>query len=271
MNKNRMKLSNDYALYKTPKAGLTRLIDGRQQHLSRIRLSHVKLTAGERRVLSAHANFEKLLVLLRGSVHIDTPLGSGKLGPRLDVFTDKAWAAYIPIGCSVNLNALSENVELLVAEVKAEETHSFNIITPDQVREKIVGHESYQRSVYDIIGTDTPAHRMIAGETINPSGCWSSFPPHKHDADQGESEARLEEAYYFRMRPENGFGFQRIYAPRYHEDRAIVVKHHSVVMIPYGYHPVAASPGYDLYYFWILAGDRRVLSPYTDPEHRWLL
>ncbi|MBM3216593.1 5-deoxy-glucuronate isomerase, partial [Candidatus Poribacteria bacterium] len=35
-------------------------------------------------------------------------------------------------------------------------------------------------------------------------------------------------------------------------------------------HPVAAAPGYELYYLWMLAGDRRKLIPYDDPQHAWV-
>ena len=43
-----------------------------------------------------------------------------------------------------------------------------------------------------------------------------------------------------------------------------------VVGIPHGYHPVAAAPGYRLYYLWALVGARRQLAMHEDPAHRWL-
>jgi len=42
------------------------------------------------------------------------------------------------------------------------------------------------------------------------------------------------------------------------------------VLLPYGYHPVSAPPGYRVYYVWALAGDARHLVPYEDPQHRWI-
>ena len=43
-----------------------------------------------------------------------------------------------------------------------------------------------------------------------------------------------------------------------------------VVSIPSGYHPVAAAPGYELYYLWVMAGEGRELAPYFDPQHAWV-
>ncbi len=40
--------------------------------------------------------------------------------------------------------------------------------------------------------------------------------------------------------------------------------------LSYGYHPVAAPPGYRLYYLWVLAGEVRRLTLYEDPDHRWI-
>ena len=42
------------------------------------------------------------------------------------------------------------------------------------------------------------------------------------------------------------------------------------VLLPYGYHPVSAAPGYSLYYLWAMAGDERKLALYEDPAHRWI-
>jgi 5-deoxy-glucuronate isomerase len=43
-----------------------------------------------------------------------------------------------------------------------------------------------------------------------------------------------------------------------------------VVAISRGYDPVAAAPGYELYYLWVLAGEERVMRPYEDPNHAWV-
>ena len=51
--------------------------------------------------------------------------------------------------------------------------------------------------------------RLMVGETFNPPGNWSSYPPHKHDGKDGEPT--LEEVYYFTIDPPQGFGQQILY------------------------------------------------------------
>ena len=83
----------------------------------------------------------------------------------------------------------------------------------------------------------------MVGETFNPPGHWSSFPPHKHDGKNGEPF--LEEVYHFRVSPAHGFGHQMLYT----EDGESVthqVRDGDAVLLPYGYHPVSSPPGYSL-------------------------
>ena len=43
------------------------------------------------------------------------------------------------------------------------------------------------------------------------------------------------------------------------------------VLIPRGFHPVAACPGYTLNYSWFLAGEGRVYGAWRDdPRHAWI-
>ena len=87
---------------------------------------------------------------------------------------------------------------------------------------------------------DPHAQRLMVGETFNPPGHWSSFPPHKHDGRNGEP--CLEEVYHFRVDPPHGFGHQMLYT----EDGESVthqVRDGDAVLLPYGYHPVSSPPG----------------------------
>jgi len=103
--------------------------------------------------------------------------------------------------------------------------------------------------------------------TFNPPGKWSSYPPHKHDGRDGEPV--LEEVYYYRLDPRYGFGHQMIYTAD-GESVTHDVRDGDLVLLPYGYHPVSAAPGYSLYYLWAIAGDQRKLTVYEDPVHRWV-
>ena len=145
------------------------------------------------------------------------------------------------------------------------------LVTPDKVKERIVGKDNWQRTVYDVLCPEqVDCAHLLMGETINPSGNWSSYPPHKHDCDNLPTEAKLEEIYFFQVNPEQGFGFQRIYTHGDSVDETFTVTHNTLVVIPQGYHPVVAAPGYQLYYLWVLAGEKRVLQPCDDPNHCWI-
>ena len=112
---------------------------------------------------------------------------------------------------------------------------------------------------------------MLVVEVITPGGHWSSYPPHKHDRDALPDESYLEETYYHRLKPAQGFGFQRVYTDDGSLDEALTVKDGDVVLVPRGYHPVAAPHGYDLYYLNVMAGPKRIWRFYNDPQHEWLM
>jgi 5-deoxy-glucuronate isomerase len=114
------------------------------------------------------------------------------------------------------------------------------------------------------------ANHLIVGETFNRSGQWSSYPPHKHEQDVPGIESRQEELYFFRLNPEQGFGFMRVYTDDRSIDQPMVLEQNDLVVIPKGYHPVCAAPGYNLYYLWMLAGPTRTLTMRDDPEHAWV-
>jgi 5-deoxy-glucuronate isomerase len=140
-------------------------------------------------------------------------------------------------------------------------------VSGDDVRVNARGRDIYAREVHDIFVTDGHAQRLMVGETFNPPGHWSSFPPHKHDGRDGEPV--LEEVYYFRIAPPQGFGQQMLYTSD-GECVAHVVRDGDAVLLPYGYHPVSSPPGYRLYYLWAMAGAERRLALHEDPDHRWI-
>jgi 5-deoxy-glucuronate isomerase len=143
-------------------------------------------------------------------------------------------------------------------------------ITSEMVREVQHGVQNYKRKAYEILTSSIDANMLLVGETISEPGNWSSFPPHKHDTDNLPQESKLQEVYYFKMNPPGGFGFQRVYADEHSLDITYLVEDDLVVPIPCGYHPVVSAPGYSHYYLWILAGSKRVLKPYFDPNYSWL-
>ena len=146
------------------------------------------------------------------------------------------------------------------------------LLDPGSMRRSVRGKGSNTRHVCDILPHDDPgAAHLLVVEVITPAGHSSSYPPHKHDDEAPPAETRLEETYYHRLNPPQGFAFQRVYTDDRSLDEACAVEDHDVVMVPRGYHPVVAPHGYDLYYLNVMAGPQRLWVFRNDPAHEWML
>jgi 5-deoxy-glucuronate isomerase len=133
------------------------------------------------------------------------------------------------------------------------------------------GKGSNTRYVTNILPEWEPAESLLVVEVITPGGNSSSYPPHKHDEDNLPHESRLEEIYYHRIKPKQGFAFQRIYTDDRSLDETITVEDGDVTLVPKGYHPCAALHGYDLYYLNVMAGPKRTWKFHNQKQHEWLL
>ncbi|MFL6239703.1 MAG: 5-deoxy-glucuronate isomerase [Actinomycetes bacterium] len=176
-----------------------------------------------------------------------------RVGTRNDVFGGAGWSAYV--GTHATATADSD-LRCIVVWRACDGDNPSRIIDPADVQVEERGSGAFARTVRTYLA-DGP---LIAGETINPPGGWSSYPPHRHDD--------FEEAYLYRFAPAGGFGL----AARYDDDGAqesTVVRDGDVTRIPRGYHPVVAAPGYAMAYTWALAGDTQ-FSPQLDPAHEWV-
>jgi 5-deoxy-glucuronate isomerase len=230
-----------------------------------VRLEIVGLAAGESYVVAPPAGQEAALVLLEGAVDFE-----GEPAKRTSVFDQRATAVYLPPGSSIEVEATSAAELAFTTTLGYDLTASGEeptVVHPDGVVVQPRGKPGWQRDVHDVIDDAVPARHLLIGETFNEPGQWSSFPPHKHDGDDGEPA--LEEVYYYRFDRPGGFGFQGLYESE-GKAEAVFLKHGSIVGIPRGYHPVCAAPGYRLYYLWALVGESRQLAMHEDPVHRWL-
>jgi len=213
---------------------------------------------------------EAVLILMSGVGTVESGGTTFKdIGQRTSVFAGKATAVYLPPGADYRIKAVSR-IEVAVVKAAASGSGDPVLISPEDVEVKSVGQWNWKRDVHNIVLGNCPAVSLLVGETFNPPGNWSSYPPHKHDVDDLPWESKLEEIYHFRVNPEQGFGIQRIYTADRSLDEIYTVENGDTVIIPEGYHPVAAAPGYQLYYLWMLAGDRRVMRPNDDPAHAWV-
>jgi len=196
---------------------------------------------------------------------------------RKGVFDEPATALYLPPGIRATFTAtLADSpdsqgypatLEAILISTPATTGGGPALVRPAEVQIHHRGRGIYTRDVHDLFVRDPHATRLMVGETFNPPGHWSSFPPHKHDGRDGEPE--LEEIYHYRVNPAQGFGQQMLYAAG---DETVIheVRDGDVVVLPYGYHPVSSPPGYHLYYLWAMVGAERKLALYEDPAHRWI-
>jgi len=217
------------------------------------------------------AGEETIVVLQEGRGTFKTSAGEFKPSDawtlsRRGVFAERATALYVPPGIQLNVTA-EEPLEAILFSTPAPEGGHAAVVRPDEVRVNARGKGSYAREVHDVFVTDPHARRLMVGETFNPPGHWSSFPPHKHDGRDGEPV--LEEIYYYRISPPQGFGHQMLYTAD-GECQTHTVRDGDAVLLPYGYHPVSSPPGYTLYYLWAMAGTERRLALHEDPAHRWI-
>ena len=193
------------------------------------------------------------------------------VGERMDVFEDKAaHAVYVPNGVDVSLTATTK-VELAVCAAPGKGNHPIRWIKPEHMARETRGEGSNTRHICNILPQDEPADSLLVVEVKTPNGNWSSYPPHKHDADNIPHESYLEETYYHRINPPQGFVFQRVYTDDLAIDETMAAEDRCVVKVPRGYHPVGAPHGYDSYYLNVMAGPTRTWIFNNHPDHEWML
>lgn len=200
----------------------------------------------------------------------------GLLGGRMTPFEGKPWSVYLPAGTEWSVEAGSD-LELAVCSAPSLGARlPVRVIGPDELGQEVRGKGTNTRYVTNILPEGEPADSLLVVEVITPGGHTSSYPPHKHDQDNLPTESLLEETYYHRLNPPQGFAFQRVYTDADENgdralDEAMAIEDGDVVLVPKGYHPCAACHGYDLYYLNVMAGPKRTWKFHNAPEHEWLL
>src|SRR5690606_13165543 len=195
----------------------------------------------------------------------------GLLGERMTPFEGKPWSVYVPESSHWSVTAETE-LELAVCTAPGLGGGlPARVIAPDDLGQEVRGKGTNTRYVTNILPESEPADSLLIVEVITPGGHTSSYPPHKHDQDNLPEESYLEETYYHRLNPRQGFAFQRVYTDDRSLDETMTVEDGDVVMVPKGYHPCAACHGYDLYYLNVMAGPKRTWKFHNAKEHEWLL
>jgi len=253
--------------------GFKRVIGPRDGGLRHLSFSRLVLEAGGS--WSGNAGGEEVaIVVLSGTCSVSTEnIEFDGVGKRPNVFSGKPSLVYLPRGTPYTIRASSRLDVAVIGALSSKDTEPM-LVNPQDATESEVGVLNWRRKVVTVLGTDRLADKLLVGETFNSPGGWSSVPPHKHDRDDPPNEYELEEIYFYKLMPAQGFGLQWIYSPNGGGEKlnkAIAVENNDLVAIPRGYHPVVAGPGYRLYYLWAMAGRNREYGRFAvDPKHAWL-
>jgi len=215
---------------------------------------------------------EACLVLLSGRASISAGEQSfSGVGGRPSPFDGKPHAVYVPATTPFTVLAESALEIALCTAPGGQSDLPPRLIGPDQTSFEERGQGTNRRLVTNILPETEPAESLLVVEVITPGGNWSSYPPHKHDRDALPEESFLEETYYHRVNPKQGFAFQRVYTDDRAIDQTMAVEDGDCVLVPRGYHPVGAPHGYDLYYLNVMAGPKRQWCFKNDPAHEWIV
>ena len=214
---------------------------------------------------------ECCLVVQGGKIRVSTSkFDSGEIGERTDVFSGLPWSVYLPPRTDAAVRGATAS-EIALCYAPASGRLQPRVVGPDAVETLTRGQGSNTRHVRNILSEKSEAESLLVVEVITPAGNWSSYPPHKHDRDNFPEETLLEETYYHRFKPSQGYAVQRVYTDDRSLDETMAVYDRDVVLVPGGYHPVGAAYGYDLYYLNVMAGPKRMWRFYNEPAHAWLV
>lgn len=233
--------------------------------LKELSFSFLPLKKGERRVVRSRGR-ETLITLLSGEIAVAGTNGLRcLLGPRSSVFAGPSTSVYIGLNDACTLE-VKRHSEIVCVTAETKKKYDSFPISQKAVKKRTVGKPPYCREVHTIISEEQPTDKIIAGETFNMPGQWSSFPPHKHDKARYPHETKLEEVYFFKIFPKDRFAlmycYQRVRGKINGTVHALL--DNDTVAIPSGYHPVSAPPGTQVYYYWALAGKRKALRMAAD-------
>lgn len=238
----------------------------------------LRLRAGESHTLDV-PQCELLCVVLTGQAEIAAGgMSFERVGRRASIWDGPADSVYCGTCPRVTVRALRDGTEVAVAGGICDRPFAPFRIAPEEVEAVEVGsHDTHaRRRICHILGQNANgrAGNLLVSELYGEEGCWSGYPPHKHDTDRLPEETDHEELYHYRYRPENGFGAQFCYVPEGGGDtpQVVMTRHGDTFLIDRGYHPTVRAPGHDGYIFTVLVGRRhRGLVQSFEPTHAHLM
>jgi len=219
--------------------------------------------------------FESVWVVMSGNcdIYVDGRVFK-KVGKRKDIWSGLAESVYVPIQSKVKVIA-NTDLEIAVGGGKCEEKYAPFFIGQEDVIMVDVGSSETKshRQIFHILGQHhkEKSGNLLISELYAEEGCWSGYPPHKHDTDNLPEETDFEEIYHYRFNPGNGFGGQYLMLEDGSET-CYVTRDGDTFAFEQGYHPTSTSPGHAGYIFTILVGrTQKSLIQYFKEDHRHLM
>ena len=215
---------------------------------------------------------EAILVFVEGKGRV-TGAGQdwGEMGERMDVFEKTPpHCLYLPDGSDWSVTATTA-LTLAVCTAPGKGGHAAARLGPEGIELTPRGKGTNTRYINNIaMEALDVADSLLVTEVFTPAGHWSSYPPHRHDEDRFPDMTYLEETYYHRLNPPQGFGIQRVFTEDGSLDETMAVANHDVVLVPKGHHPCGAPYGYEMYYLNVMAGPLRKWRFANHPDHDWI-
>jgi 5-deoxy-glucuronate isomerase len=177
---------------------------------------------------------------------------------------------YVPNGAEWQATATTD-CTLAVCSAPGKGGHAARRIGPEGISLAPRGSGPNLRHINNIaMEAEDYCDSLLVTEVFTPAGNWSSYPPHRHDEDDFPRITYLEETYYHRINPAQGFAIQRVFTDDGSLDECMAPANHDVVLVPRGHHPCGAPHGYELYYLNVMAGPLRKWRFANHPAHEWL-
>ncbi|MGH1539310.1 MAG: 5-deoxy-glucuronate isomerase [Arenicella sp.] len=190
---------------------------------------------------------------------------------RVSIFSEMPQVLYVHPGENINLLE-GGDLCFAIGSAPAEGVYPTRLFEPQEMHSEIRGGGAAYRQVNHILAAPLPAERLILFEVYVPRGSWSGWAPHCHDGRDGSPY--LEESYYFKLQPENGFWMHRNW--RDDEQFNDIISGHDgdCAIVPKGYHSSVCCPGSHMYFLNFLAGDllheKRSTPPCYHSDYTWI-
>ncbi|QFY60465.1 5-deoxy-glucuronate isomerase [Rhizobium grahamii] len=231
-----------------------------------------RIREGER-ISEETGDREVILVMVEGKASfVAAEKNWGVLGERMSVFEKTPpHCLYVPNASSWEAVAATDCV-IAVCSAPGRRGHPARRIGPDGISLAERGKGTNTRYVNNIaMENEDYCDSLLVTEVFTPAGHWSSYPSHRHDEDDFPRITYLEETYYHRLNPAEGFGIQRVYTDDGQLDETMAVADGDVVLVPRGHHPCGAPYGFEMYYLNVMAGPLRKWRFVAAPEVEWIM